>query len=260
MKERPILFSAPMVRALLDGTKTQTRRALKPQPPADAPLIMVGEYAPALIDRRGEMYPGADVFGAEFDDGSDTLVVGGAVDAGTGIVAWCLKCPFGEPGDRLWVREAFAPYRMRGTGVPSGIADADYACLKDGTQVWRSPPAVFPCLSEYAPGAFDVVRWRPSIHMPRWASRITLEITDVRVQRLHDISNMDAISEGVEDVSPDPDRWSRWRDYFPERGAPKGAFSAARLSFLSLWESINSTKSVVANPWVWALTFKRVQP
>lgn len=222
MKERPILFSAPMVRALLDGTKTQTRRALKPQPPADAPLIMVGEYAWSPL--------------------------------------FFLKCPFGEPGDRLWVREAFAPYRMRGTGVPSGIADADYACLKDGTQVWRSPPAVFPCLSEYAPGAFDVVRWRPPIHMPRWASRITLEITDVRVQRLHDISEMDAIAEGVEDVSPDPERWSRWRDYFPEREAPKGAFSAARLSFLSLWESINSTKSVAANPWVWALTFKRVRP
>lgn len=219
MKERPILFSAPMVRALLDGTKTQTRRAIKP------------EWWRCL-DPEDE------------DDRATALE----------------RCPYGAPGDRLWVREAFAPYRMRGTGVPSGIADADYACLKDGTQVWRSPPAVFPCLSEYAPGAFDVVRWRPSIHMPRWASRITLELTEVRIQRLRGISEMDAIAEGVEDVSPDPERWSRWRDYFPEREAPKGSFPTARQSFLSLWESINGTKSVAADPWVWALTFRRVQP
>ena len=216
MKERPILFSAPMVRALLDGTKTQTLRAIKP------------EWWRCL-DPEDE------------DDRATALE----------------RCPYGAPGDRLWVREAFAPYRMRGTGVPSGIADADYACLKDGTQVWRSPPAVFPCLSEYAPGAFDGVRWRPSIHMPRWASRTTLEIVGVRVEQLHDISERDAIADRVERANDG----IGWRSY-DTQGDVLGAYMSARGAFFSLWRAIHGAASVSAsaNPWVWALTFRRVQP
>lgn len=218
MKERPIIFSAPMVRALLDGTKTQTRRPVKPQPPADAPLIYVGRYAPALIDRRGEMYPGADVFGAEFDDGSDG--------------AWCIKCPYGAPGDRLWVKETI---RL----LPEFKPESEHAVsefLADG-EITKA----------------DAWPWKrrvlPSIHMPRGLSRITLEITEVRVQRLHQISDEDAVAEGC---LPRP----------PPRGgtATVASFdmSSPIKAFERLWRGINGDDSWFANPWVWALTFKRV--
>ncbi|MBK6854659.1 MAG: hypothetical protein IPG93_24575 [Burkholderiales bacterium] len=221
MKERPILFSAPMVRALLEGTKTQTRRPVKPQPPADAPLIYVGRYAPALIDRRGEMYPGEDVFGAEFDDGSDG--------------AWCIKCPYGAPGDRLWVKETirllpeFEPESEHAVSEFS----ADGEITKADAWPWKR-------------------RVLPSIHMPRGLSRITLEITEVRVERLCRISDDDARAEGVEKTSQ-----RGWRDYGLDL---PNAQPHAPGSFASLWGSINGIGSWSANPWVWVLTFKRVTP
>lgn len=210
MKERPILFSAPMVRALLNGTKTQTRRAIKP------------EWWRCL-DPEDE------------DDRAAALK----------------QCPYGAPGDRLWVKETWCSAYARGCfGV---MSRADGSFRQTGKRAEKGPH-----FDGGSPQPNPLVKWRPSIFMPRWASRITLELTEVRIQRLWGISEMDAIAEGVEDVSPDPERWSRWRDYFPEREAPKGSFPTARQSFLSLWESINGTKSVAADPWVWALTFKRV--
>lgn len=192
MRERPILMSAPMVRALLAGTKTQTRRVVKPQP-----SILSGD----LLCWKDD---------ALTDD------------------EMAARCPYGRPGDRLWVREthSIGP----GPGVPLQPGESA------GTLRW-------PHVTYLADGAIERrdTRWkgafgvtRPSIHMPRWASRITLRITDVQVERLQDISEKDAVAEGT-------------------AGHPDGPWHAYR----SLWTLINGPGSWDANPWVWVLTFEK---
>lgn len=178
MRERPILFSGPMVRALLDGRKTQTRRVVKPQP--------------------------VDPF-----DGAQLR---------TAVSAYALAgpCPYGEPGDRLWVRETWAKAGEQGDRVEYR---ADTADPKAG-------------------------KWRPSIFMPSWASRITLEVESVRVERLQDISEADARAEGV---TPAP---------FTKAG--RAAHLVHVEAFESLWGSINGPDSWAANPWVWVVAFRRV--
>lgn len=241
MKERPILFSAPMVRALLAGTKTQTRRAVSR---GNSVLDWDGN---SLAKWGGLDLSIATAFSAQ--------TKGAAVGSPAGVVSLHALAsglpgyrpgehtshriyPRWRPGDRLWVKETFCPEYFDDSTV-------GYRADWIGTDLAKEP------------------KWRPSIFMPRWASRITLEITDVRVQRLRDISEADAIAEGVEATSP-PDLL-RYRDYLPEKEAirpwaARRGWTYARNSFLSLWESINGTASLAADPWVWALTFKRVTP
>ena len=208
MKERPILFSAPMVRAILDWRKTQTRRVVKPQPPDDIGLpIGVDLYSPTCIGKNGDEYPGDEIFGAYSECGE-----------------WGVKCPYGQPGDRLWVRETWGP-------CDGGVC---YRADEDAGSV------ALP----------DDGRWTPSIHMPRWASRITLEITGVRVERLQDISEADAIAEGVPAVS------SGGVTLFTTTGV--NCFQAAKGAYAALWESINGPGSWDANPWVWVVEFRRI--
>jgi hypothetical protein len=206
MTERPILFSAEMVRAILDGRKTQTRRVMKVQPWPDA-TVEVGPYHPHRIDRNGESQPGPATFGAIWDH--QDIVNGG--DAG-------LRCPYGAPGDLLWVRETWTQYPIELNPEP---CDAWYKATSNG------PPRPF--------------KWRPSIHMPRWASRITLRITDIRVERLQDISCADAEAEGAGH----------------EAGLTGGQ---AREAFSHLWNKINGPGAWEANPWVWVVCFERVKP
>lgn len=208
MSERPILFSAPMVRAILGGRKTQTRRIVKPQPPADCAPIRVGEFHPTVIDRWGDEAPGASIFGAYDLDGE-----------------WGVRCPYGQPGDLLWVREAWA-------------RDDEDGCVMYRADVGKGGDA-----DDWERGRVEGApryRWRPSIHMPRWASRITLEIVAVRVERLNDISEADAEAEGagIPLVGHDDD-FCRWE-------------------FRALWESINDPGSWPANSWVWVIEFKRL--
>lgn len=201
MKERPILFSAPMVRAILAGTKTQTRRVVKPQPhdPAE------GVYsAPSMIHGTGS-YTQDHMLADGFDGGT---------------------CPYGKPGDQLWVRETFA--KVEGQTHPWIATDyrATYTHgdrMGDHLGVKR--------------------RWTPSIYMPRAASRILLEIVSVRVERLQEISDQDALAEGVS-----PDMGLRWQS---GDDTPRGIYG-------ELWESINGPGSWDANPWVWVVEFKRV--
>ncbi|WKL57275.1 hypothetical protein Q1W73_16655 [Asticcacaulis sp. ZE23SCel15] len=197
-KERPILFNAPMVRALLDGHKTQTRSAVRPQPPEDWRLHGYGELNG--YDKDGELSP-------------DVIVGWGAIneDGDYGI-----KSPHGQPGDRLWVRETWRPVH---SGDPS-----------KGAQY-------------YADVGRDQTIWKPSIHMPRWASRITLEITDIRVEALQDISEADAIAEGCKGINCPPDHND---DLSPQE------------EYRTLWETINGKGSWNANPWVWVVEFKVV--
>lgn len=167
MTERPILFSAPMVRAILDGRKTQTRRIVKPQPPSDCAPIRVEEFHPTVIDRYGDEGPGAPIFGA-YDLGGE----------------WGVRCPYGQPGDRLWVRETWRAWG--GT-----VRHVDYRAT---TEIPRPADG-----------------WKPSIHMRRADSRIMLEIVAVRVERLQDISEADAKAEGCQ---ADPYDGPTYYDHF----------------------------------------------
>ncbi len=217
MKERPILFSAPMVRALLDGTKTQTRRIVKPQ--ADARTTAAFQGADGIWRFS---YPTARAPVSHAD--------------------WDVRCPYGMPGDRLWVRETCFINDYRGVDVP---VDERADC----NIVYKADP-----LPDFE-GEENLIVWRPSIHMPRWASRIDLENVSVRVERLENITEADALAEGVDmnQLVTMP--------MFP--GAPCTVTIKPRSAieaYAMLWESINGPGSWHANPWVWAVEFKAVNP
>ncbi|HHM8950284.1 hypothetical protein ACM7U6_03520 [Pseudomonas aeruginosa] len=225
MKERPILFTGPMVRAILEGRKTVTRRVVKPQP----------DFLGSMVDPNTPF--------KTLDAGLHARII----------------CPYGEPGDRLWVRETWTDVNMCGAPALAYRADEDIRDLMEepgflddrGAFNYDDPrvkPYPFACW--YA--ELDRARWRPSIHMPRWASRILLEITAVRVERLQDISEEQALAEGVRGEPCDHARQACadigcWGD------TAKGAFGF-------LWESLNGEGSWAENPWVWVVEFKRVTP
>lgn len=225
-KDRPILFSGPMVRAILEGRKTQTRRVLNPQPSKDT----VG-FQRVAHDAKS----GVPIFEALNADGKPIS----AFPKGKDFVTPYPTIRF-APGDRLWVRESVTKHPMPNilTGEPTDAIIAAYAA-DDGDVV-----------DEYE---FNLAPWwkgkggLPSIHMPRWASRLTLAVTDVRVQRLQDISEDDAQAEGID-----------WDDGHGR------LHPTARLAFNSLWDSINSERNDGmfawdANPWVVAVTFETIK-
>lgn len=207
-RERPILFSGPMVRAILDGKKTQTRRVIKPQPTS------------ALPDMRGTLMH--HVRRSLWRSGKPTVDL----------------CRYGRPGEVLWVRETF----MHGGSLAPAYA-----------RRYRADDSVIPGL-----GDFEGELWVPSIHMPRWASRLLLGVTDVRVERIQEISESDIEAEGAPYA------------YALDGGAPKGGCAAIRAdkigrSFLhgiwaERWDLINAKRGFGwdANPWVWAITFRRL--
>nr|WP_234705246.1 MULTISPECIES: hypothetical protein [Pseudomonas syringae group] len=214
-KERPILFSAPMVRAILSDQKTVTRRVVKPQ-------YCEGPWSvkPALESHHS---------GHSHDWWLPT---------GSQPYAALPKCPYGKAGDRLWVRETWYCDHfevMRGPYLKPDDLDIGEA-HNDGTLVYAA--------DGLAPYEQEQPTWKPSIHMPRWVSRILLEITDVRVERLQEISEEQALDEGVmsckQDIDPDGN------DYSPQE------------LFAGLWTMINGDGSWQSNPWVWAVEFKRV--
>lgn len=240
MREHPIIFSGPMVRAILEGRKSQTRRTAKPQPSAGV---------------------------------RDSVFVRSGLEDGHGRE---LRCPYGQPGDRLWVRETHLLDPPIDGSWPS-VGDG-FASIEDIPGRYRNTKHVLYRADNNLSGDWC---WRPSIHMPRWASRITLEITDVRVQRVQDISEEDAIAEGCA-ARPFPGPW--WQGYRDIDGdlihqEAVGEFPpdwmiephrmrdlshldvSARDAFHNLWDSINEKRGFGwnANPWVWALTFKRVE-
>ena len=211
MKERPILFSGPMVRAILDGRKTMTRRVLKRQPHEGVDAV---EWQDHII------------VGMNVPDQSGFAMMRGGV-----IESEAIRCPYGAPGDRLWVREA---HWHREVFHADCLNDYEY-CATCERPDGSLDPNDYHNMNGY---------WRkcPSIHMPRWASRINLEITGVRVERLQDITDADALAEGA--CHPDP-------------RAKDGCYRSA---FEGLWESINGAASWDANPFVWVVEFRRVDP
>jgi hypothetical protein len=230
MTDRPILFSGEMVRAILDGRKTQTRRKMSVQPWPNA-TVEVGPYHPHWIDRNGESQPGTASFGAIWDH--QDIVNGG--DAG-------LRCPYGAPGDTLWVRETcWAESTFDGDGVryPADHVWRIIENTPEASEAWCK-------LALYGGDAAldnetNIGKRVPSIHMPRWASRITLRITDIRAERLLDISCADAEAEGAGH----------------EAGLTGGQ---AREAFSHLWNKINGPGAWDDNPWVWVVAFERVKP
>ncbi|EPC6068868.1 hypothetical protein M8U49_06960 [Enterobacter hormaechei] len=207
MKERGMIFNGEMVRAILDGRKTQTRRIMKVQPSDGFHPTHNGYdldlnahwYTPGVVDKNGYLQPAKkDVFGVADENEGYT-------------------CPFGAVGDRIWVRETWARYN-----IDQDSHDMAYRA---------TPPADWP----------EEGRWRPSIHMPRWASRLMLEITGVRVERLQAITLGDICKEigcGLYDFRPATYGFQVWED---------------------LWKSIYGEENWQANPWVWVIEFKRIE-
>ena len=228
-KEHPILFNAPMVRAILDGTKTQTRRIVKPQPGGANRIPVIG--------RKNVVVNIRDLRAAEFGS------------------------PY-QPGDRLWVRETWAHVPASAYRCSDGVQQTICPTDKDMAAVYAAG------WDRSSPG-----RWRPSIHMPRWASRIILEITAVRVERLKEIHEVDAKAEGI------TSRWITkpwgqelgWQADWSSVGRPSKfalngittesdiCLGTARHAFWNLWESVYGLGSWEANPWVWVVEFKRVE-
>lgn len=233
MKERPILFSAPMVRALLAGTKTQTRRAVKPQP---------------YVDSMGNACWNGRNFGQ--DGGGRPLfrtMASPLPSSKTGRVL----CPYGAPSNRLWVRETFVQgWPHNDNGVPDQF-DADGSERPQTTWYRATSPELEWCTDGERT---EKTPWRPSIHMPRAVSRITLEVVGVRVERLQDISEADAIAEGV-DPFPGCRRDDDTAAFNRIGPVDFDSFPIAR--YAVLWESINGLGSWEANPWVWVVEFKR---
>lgn len=194
MTERPIIFSGPMIRAILDGRKTMTRRVIKSQP-----------NSTQILARDAAAPSGYSWISPEYDDE-------------------LLTCPYGQPGDQLWVRETWADTRDECRRHPVSYR-ADWNIEDDFDRGFN---------------------WRPSIHMPRWASRITLEVTGVRVEQLCDITEEDAIKEGVDPVA------------HPSYPALKAR--AHTRGFCWLWDSLNSKRGFgwEANPFVWVIEFKKL--
>lgn len=196
MKERPILFSGPMVRAILALIKSMTRRTHG----LESVNARANDWLDPTLDVTGEW-----VFTAEHGPSEQVRV----------------RCPYGQPGDRLWVRETHF-YICKLSEGPRPVSSVAYRADR----------------AEGQKSAFDG-QWRPSIYMPRWASRITLEITGARVERLQEISRGDAMGEGCPFQNmadgPDPRKW-----------------------FAELWSKINGRESWDANPWVWVVEFRRV--
>lgn len=210
MKEGPILFGAPMVRAVLADSKTQTRRVVKE-------AAMLGGWETGH-NSRGDIT-------SRWPLGSDLKPA---------------PCPYGQPGDRLWVREAHAPR-----------ADCLVSWQRSMTESYNRMQPTDICYRADEKARDWVEKWRPSIHMPRWASRLLLDITEVRVERLQEISEADAIAEGIV-----AQRGGGW-------GLPAGEhfhMYDPRISYWSLWESINGAGTVDTDPWVWAVSFQRTKP
>ncbi len=222
VKERPILFSGPMVRALLGGRKTQTRRVVKPMP------------------KWAERFPICNPDGMAA--GHQIWWWNGQHDR----VGVAQDCPYGQPGDRLWVRESGLE-QMRAPLFKLFAHDAGpntFWTDSDGGRYGASYSETVGREGLLRSGGWKV---RPSIHMPRWACRLVLEITDVRVERLLDCSDADARAEGLQWVMPG--MWSVDRT-LPIIG------DDARQVYFELWDHINGAGAAEANPWVWAVSFR----
>jgi len=253
MKEWPILFSTPMVQAILDGRKTQTRRIVKPQPQPTATEIVLshqwsGNDHVARFKYNGEnKYEVTDIY----------------------------RCPYGKIGDILWVRET---WRIIGwnDGDPFTIQFKDKTIKRDVyLNESRADDYALECADQFIKAGYESdengificdlskipTKWRPSIFMPKEACRIKLEITDIRVERVQDISEEDAKAEGVYFYGWDDYHQTDYKNYsYNDKGmCDDWGVQTAKESYQTLWESINGRGSWEKNPWVWVIEFIRIK-
>lgn len=213
MRARPILFSAPMVRALIEGRKTQTRRVV-----------------------------------------SEKNLLGGPPEK------WLLKqCPYGKPGDLLWVRETYAlENTLEYHGEVEKPKDRPF---KDCEEFWVIPhyratePDAMILEPDESTNDFIKTKWRPAIHMPLWASRLTLQIKNIRIERLQDISVKDVIEEGIRFKKVKDKIFYELFGWVDEIGEPVYACEYARETYRDIWESLHGKTSWKENPWVWVIEF-----
>lgn len=197
-KERPIIFTAEMVCAILEGRKTQTRRQIKGLP-IDAEKIWHDGGCWIVENQHGQCWKKA------------------------------LKCPYGQPGYHLWVRETWR--QLFGNEYAYSATDSD---------------------------VYTETKWRPSIHMPRAAARIHLQITHIRAERLHDITDEDAIAEGIGRTRPNNGPNYYYDNYHTGRWMKPNMLNNPIASYCTLWEKIYGPGSWEQNPWVWAINFKKI--
>lgn len=212
MKERPILFSTEMARAILEGRKSQTRRIIK----------------------YPKIYKLNELIGWKIKPHKDTPVLF-SFWYGTKYTLPAFRCPYGQPGDVLWVKETFL--------IEKSIEDKIHYEYK----------------SDYSETMADDVCWKPSIFMPKEASRLKLKVTDIRVERVQDITEEDAIAEGVEyvdnqRVEGEEDLCRIYLDYMDN----ESILMSAKSSYKSLWSKINGKDSWKSNPWVWVVEFEKI--
>lgn len=212
MKTHPILFSTPMVEAILSGRKKQTRRVLKPQP----------QPSKRYKNAWNIEYKNHAAFNVSIED------------LNTEFLGVLNHCPFGKIGDILWVRESFyTPIFERLNGKYYYKADLE-------RQGWS-------------------FKWKPSIHMPKAACRIFLEITSIRVERLNSISENDAIAEGIASDTCKDHLYNKTLTLYKDYLSNNMKLLPASVSFKTLWQSINGMNSWASNPWVWVIEFKRIE-
>ncbi len=240
VKERPILFSGAMVRAILAGRKTQTRRVVKM---SSAQCFVLSAQSEAKVSRPVKGACGLDLIDGQF-----------------------ISCPYGKPGDRLWVREE---HFMHGYWV-----EVQGLLTKGGKHKWRFVPdlpdeVVFDAriLNGHfrsgvmkTKGKASTSGWHKRLarFMPRKLSRITLEIVSVRVERLQEISEGDAMAEGIQKEWCDDGEMPGRYLYFSDVDRPQIGHSTPVLAYAKLWQSINGPESWALNPWVWVVEFKRL--
>jgi hypothetical protein len=256
IKERPILFSGPMVRAILEGRKTQTRRIVTHKKQLPPEWATFAQEITSLIHGKPGWHPiGLFQWSEEqlengplkplrrwpYRDLEDAVYNNFAV-----------QCPYGGPGDRLWVRETSLP------DFPKEFSYYDWSWREVPNQ-YRKPKY---CIYRADHPDWNDIKWHPSIHMPRWASRILLEITKVRVERLQNMEGVhpkesDALAEGINAIHHgDGDYY-----YSAFRDSPSGHnWIDPADAFKELWETINGKGSWESNPWVWVIEFKRIKP
>lgn len=228
-KERPIIFSAPLIPRILDGSKTMTRRIVKPQPWSVPYCDPYGNHDEAIFWRYGEVkedwpYP--------------------------------RFCPYGVPGDRLWVRETFQDYCPIWSGGWCGHGTREGIEKEHGVWYGAGAPHRGPLPAD------PPLKWKPSIHMPRWASRITLEIVSVRVERVQEITEEDAKAEGAHLATwfipkGKENDYEHHRDISGLPGYPSER-PAYKNGFANLWESIHGEGSWDRNDWCWVIEFRRI--
>lgn len=231
VKDTGMIFQPESVRAIIEGNKTQTRRVIKPQPHKN-----VARFVRSLA-RAGWL--------EEYDNGDPLGIFTGGKPVTWTQTGKPYRCPYGDAGDHVWVREAWMPKNWDSDKEYMLAGCPDAATHPSETYLGSPTRAIYK--ASYNDAIGDPGKWRNSMYMPRWASRITLEITNVRVERLQEISGRDVLAEGIDNGSSNPAMGVRWENM-------------QRMAFEEQWNNLNAKRgySWESNPWCWCISFRKL--